>query len=777
MKRAFAIAGVLAALSLGLWILVRGTGVRDGRATTPTMGQSELESGGATRSLIPAEIGEPVAEVAERTEVTAPEPVPIDEAVTANANEPAGLQVFVLDLATGEPVPGLGGSLGPLEGREGWLRSETQKGGRLEFTAVPMGVPRLLEIKADFVSDALASLELASFEPGELRELTLEVDASVIPAYWFRCVAYEDGRPLAGVRVWRFDGARGASGGTPWRRGQPAGVSDHDGLVRLSPAFGGSSLVFELEGLAPGFAELWAAGETSRGAAEIPLAAPARLEIRLRRTDGSRVTGQAVLVRAEAGELGLGMMTTRAVMGPRMQHRLEFTATTDAAGLAVFPGLPALAALENMTLDRPVAVVVGLPEDPDASEAGERGFSLLSADPVRLAPGETRAVEFIVGGAAHVTGVVVDQVGAPVAGQELWLLRAGAEPRIAVDTEDGLQVERSVHTDERGGFELGSVSLGRWELFVAAERWMAGSVLPDAVAPSGVGFEVEDGTGSLELRLIAHRGLAVTGRVLRADGDPVPFCVLSAKAPEIGFSLSTAADNNGVFSVGPLIEADYELTIHPGPWGVLQEPVHARPGDDVELRLIETSSIRGRLVAEPNPLEMAVQLQCYPSPDGGPPGGGMLHFINRPEFIIEGLAPGEYTIVARAGDARIAISAGHTVLAGERLEGVEIRLREGGTLRVRCLAPEETAYVLVVRVAGQMAQVSRILGGDTLDLAGPAGRVALEVWEAGELTRSLPLTIIAVVWSSWRSGRREARTRNRRRVSRALVLPARRRPT
>ena len=308
-----------------------------------------------------------------------------------------------------------------------------------------------------------------------------------------------------------------------------------------------------------GFALLWAAGETRTGATEIQLAAPAHLEVRLQSPDGSAVTGREVLVRAEAGELGLGLVSRRGLVLPKIHQRLELQATTDGAGLAVFPSLPVFAATQSAAFDRSVEIVVGLPSA--KTPGGERGFTRFSGEPLRLTPGETRTVEYFIRGAARVTGVFVDQWGKHVAEQELWLLRAGERPRSVVTADDGSAAERTSRTDGNGHFDLGDVPVGRWELFTAALDWEESAAPSAAVAPSGLAFEVGAGNASLALRLVAARGLNITGRVLLASGAPAQFCFLKATASKSRLARATYTDADGTFTLGPLLEATYERDI------------------------------------------------------------------------------------------------------------------------------------------------------------------------------------------------------------------------
>ncbi|MGE3173987.1 MAG: sigma-70 family RNA polymerase sigma factor [Planctomycetota bacterium] len=185
-------------------------------------------------------------------------------------------------------------------------------------------------------------------------------------------------------------------------------------------------------------------------------------------------------------------------------------------------------------------------------------------------------------GVQPLTGAVTAD-GAPVAGADVVVLRHGA-PRL----------QNGFRTDGWNGaprFDAKTGADGRfaWHDDGAAEVRVL--VRATGFAPSvSESVHYDPATGRSLPPIELARGGALTGRVTRRDGAPVPRAIVAANHPLFG-AVTTVASADGVYAFAHLAAGEYEVS-----------PTDERLGDDVS-----TTTVTDDAAAAPLPFDVAVR--------------------------------------------------------------------------------------------------------------------------------------------------------------------------
>jgi Carboxypeptidase regulatory-like domain len=266
--------------------------------------------------------------------------------------------------------------------------------------------------------------------------------------------------------------------------------------------------------------------------------------------------------------------------------------------------------------------------------------------PITVGPDPMEPQVWVVSEGLAIRGLVLDEEGRPV---------VGATVRASPDEPgEGPGFGGSATADEHGAFEISGLCAGAHTLHAEAP----GMVSPKP--PLTVG--VAERTASVEIRMSA--GAEVRGRVLAGD-RPLAGVAVHAKDGASTVPVATT-DDRGEFALVGVTPGELELSVVRGATQALpltadsESRVLAVVGQvpRVELRVAaETATLRGRVVdadggpvgdgfvqalaGELDPLTVAIELDLaidtHASTITGPDGG----------FVLESLAPGPYTLVAR----------------------------------------------------------------------------------------------------------------------------------
>ncbi|HEX6886457.1 MAG TPA: carboxypeptidase-like regulatory domain-containing protein, partial [Planctomycetota bacterium] len=447
------------------------------------------------------------------------------EAAAPGSERSARLVVLVVAEGTRAPLAGVrltlmpptGGSAQHVEDTHGSLERSplTAEEGRVEFE-LPPGLE--LSLRGWGVSAFAGSAQLAidPMTPGEERTVVLALPTGLDLVYHGRVLAAADRRPVADARVEvvRDDFVTGT-------------VTGPDGSFELElPSWS----KVDIQILAPGYAsvllEPGQGHERPETARVVLLARTASLRAQVLDASGAPVPD--VLVRLSTHAYHLGIAHHGGVYVPR-QPDPSWQVRTDALGTCELDELPP---------DVPLAVALlaeGLPPRADLP-------------PLALTAGEAREVTWRLGTGCRIEGRVVDERGAPVAEQRLWLVRAWMERPTYFEPHDS--PVRRARSDAEGRFRMDDVAPGKWWLGPAAE---ARDASEDPVAPAAQLVEIATEELEAEVLVRIHRGLHLRGTVLGPDGAPASRAYVQGIGVEAGWGPQANTDEQGAFALGPLV--------------------------------------------------------------------------------------------------------------------------------------------------------------------------------------------------------------------------------
>ena len=260
---------------------------------------------------------------------------------------------------------------------------------------------------------------------------------------------------------------------------------------------------------------------------------------------------------------------------------------------------------------------------------------------------------------AKLRGVLSDSAGAPIAGQELWLVAGQGGPRYFEFDE---VTQHSTHSDKQGRFVFEEVLPGSYWVGPGLDAGVLegelGSVPSTSteVAPLATALVLEAGkTATLSLAL--ERGLYCRGRLVDRESLPVPGARLSVVADEIeGQPPIVLRDEE--FLVGPLMHGEHRLQALHEERGLLSDwtAAESKKGGRILHLFARSGILRGVVwnAAQDKPAAAWVYLTPRGEALIGQNGSTLDELkplrIRSQEgtgaFAFEGLAPGEYSLGA-----------------------------------------------------------------------------------------------------------------------------------
>ena len=299
-------------------------------------------------------------------------------------------------------------------------------------------------------------------------------------------------------------------------------------------------------------------------------------------------------------------------------------------------------------------------------------------EPVVLAQGEERSLQWSVGVGTRVSGVALDQVGRPVAGHEVLALPADAETvarrglRLLEQEDRGRAVARAT-TDGAGRFDLGEVAVGSWWVGLAP----GGDSSPEAPAPVALGLRLEPGELARRIELETARGLFVTGSLAGPGGECFEQAWIRASPLRADGSAGCMVEREGTFRVGPLLPGPYLLWVT-GSGFMTNGRYEVEAGESIEVRLGRENAIGGSVRdAEGRAFEAHVQLLV---PGGSLGMGTSARALGA--FLFADLSPGIYSVRATTPDGRVAALGDIELEPGRARTDLDLELHQGGSLRV-----------------------------------------------------------------------------------------------
>lgn len=312
--------------------------------------------------------------------------------------------------------------------------------------------------------------------------------------------------------------------------------------------------------------------------------------------------------------------------------------------------------------------------------------------------------------AAVLRGRVLDEAGEAVGGAEVGLTWQRVLEDDPHQRPVGEEIQRLAVSNAEGLFEIANAPGGEVRLDVTAQGFMAAEEMkvtlprPDS-AP--------------ELKVVLRRGSRLEGRVATTAGKPVPGVRIVVDPA------SAVSDAEGVYSVDGVAPGRREVRVlHPHYRRVVR-PVSIEEGTNrLDIELEAGFEVSGRVIdAEGKPVAAAeVELTTQERSElrehrarTGEDGS----------FLLQPVASGRYRFQASASGHATAELPGPVVVADQPVEGLEVVLRQGATVRGRVLglSPDELA-VVAVTARGERAERRAKLDSE--------GRFEIRELEAGD---------------------------------------------
>jgi hypothetical protein len=298
---------------------------------------------------------------------------------------------------------------------------------------------------------------------------------------------------------------------------------------------------------------------------------------------------------------------------------------------------------------------------------------------VRLSPG------------ARVAGVVVQEAKGPAAGASVTGRGHGS-------------LTASASTGRDGTFELGPFAAGAVTLTASAKD--------NGGPPSPTEVVVKPGERRTGVKLVlARRTGTIRGLVLDGGKQPLPGVTVEAGPERLGPRRRDGPDGaravtggDGVFLIEGLRAESYTLWADQPGYGGVERPGVAPGGEAITLQLKKEAVLAGKVVSADDAPVPASTVVVVPPTRGGETDGARFRRATGPgvaatfadqagAFRIEGLAPGNYDLVATAPDGSAGRLAGVTVAEGDTKRGLRVQV-EGPMTVVGRVADASTGQPL-----------------------------------------------------------------------------------
>jgi protocatechuate 3,4-dioxygenase beta subunit len=290
--------------------------------------------------------------------------------------------------------------------------------------------------------------------------------------------------------------------------------------------------------------------------------------------------------------------------------------------------------------------------------------------------------------------------------------------RVVIELPNSGGVSRTAITDAAGGFRFSQLPPGRYVLEAEAEDF-----LPVAALPL---MTITDGGRAEDVHIFMRPFGSISGRALDANGNPLPFASVEAKASLSGITGRATADNRGEFRVPKLSSGEYALVVAapaaaPGMRDFLPtvyaDKILVSPGTHVEGIEIKLSKrgvrITGRFITDTGrPVQALARLV--------PRNSLVWRTSSNPEpmkeeFEIQAVAPGSYFLYA-VTDLQSARASPQWVripieVVDQNIDGISVVISSTGSIHGRIrLSPDATVQgsVDLSKLALQLSPVEEI---------------------------------------------------------------------
>lgn len=279
---------------------------------------------------------------------------------------------------------------------------------------------------------------------------------------------------------------------------------------------------------------------------------------------------------------------------------------------------------------------------------------------VREVPGEP--VETVLKRAARISGRVTDPTGAPAAGARVVAWLSGESPERPESVRPCFREAGSARADGEGRFALESLPPGWWHVRAGANGWLAAEMERR---------QVRSGESLEGVEIVLGRGAVVTGRVLSPDGATVA----GAQVQVLG-GPSGPSGPDGTYRLEGVETGERTVEATHPRYEFASRSLEVEQGEsrlDLKLERDRRREIRGRVL----------------EPAGSPLAGAR---VLGSSSSVRSAVDGSFALLERDGRHEVwAHAEGHApaqaevAVEGGPVDGVEIRLSRGGSLRGRLL--------------------------------------------------------------------------------------------
>jgi hypothetical protein len=374
----------------------------------------------------------------------------------------------------------------------------------------------------------------------------------------------------------------------------------------------------------------------------------------------------------------------------------------------------------------------------------QNGRNLRDGEALVLEAGKTTIREWHLGSGARIRGRIVDQDGAPVAAQELWLSQRGLfldrdAERATFYTSDREKIAGSTRSGTDGSFEFLDVAAGKWWLGVAAQyhHWDISDVDERALPPIALRLEVRAGANLDDVSLVVHRGLYIRGRMVDPQGVAASgFIRAWAGSSRLVAMEDSETKADGTFVLGPLEPGDYELTGEPCAFsdkGVTLAPskpmIVAAGRSDVTIELTRGGTIRPEAVRADTGAKVEAAFCLVASNDPEVLHGSGQYSPNTVAYFA-GLPPGSYELAAVTPDGFAGGRSAIMLAAGQVLEDVRVTVEPGAKLVLRYVGKTPEYAQVSVWQGPIYFGGDGIHAGSSTTCVAPRGKITVK-WTAG----------------------------------------------
>jgi len=313
-----------------------------------------------------------------------------------------------------------------------------------------------------------------------------------------------------------------------------------------------------------------------------------------------------------------------------------------------------------------------------------------TAGPVPITAGRNvEGVEIVMPAAARLVWRIAGPEGETIEDLELFLQETGEDASLGLLSRP--LSDEMLQRDEDGGWSAGPLRHGSFEMLIVPSGFAELRKSRVALRP---GETTDLG------RLVADPGREVAGLITDLEGNPVEGARVQAwdGGPISTTSRWSESNEQGRYRVKGLREG--EVTLHVEAEGYFASN-HAVPTDETQfdVELEPAAGIRGTVTLEedqpPAAFSILVYAEAESAADGGTVGLTRQQGFATPDgsFRIDNIAPGTYTVEARAPDWAPERRSGIVAAPGEATEIDTIVLKPGRGLDGRVVAAEDAMPV------------------------------------------------------------------------------------